>query len=205
MIKSKQDYVFYLKSDYFSLGKKKPTTLRDKIVDIVFKDKIWEFQKQLRKTEYIKNCCPGLFGKIKYAFAFHRLYRLSEPLGFFIYPNSFGPGLSIAHSGPILIHPSVKIGANCRIHPSTSITGAGSDGKMPRLGDCIYIAPGVRIFGSIEIADNIAIGANSVVNKSFLEPGITIAGVPANKISSKGSFGMLISGSEIAKQALPKS
>jgi serine O-acetyltransferase len=51
----------------------------------------------------------------------------------------------------------------------------------------VYIAPGAKIYGAIEIADNIAIGANAVVNKSFLEPNITIAGVPARKISDKGS------------------
>ena len=40
--------------------------------------------------------------------------------------------------------------------------------------------------GGVFIADNIAIGANSVVNKSFEEVGISIAGIPAKKINSKG-------------------
>jgi len=37
----------------------------------------------------------------------------------------------------------------------------------------------------------IAIGANSVVNKSFTEPNIGIAGVPAIKINDKGSENLL--------------
>ena len=37
------------------------------------------------------------------------------------------------------------------------------------------------------IADDIAIGAMSIVNKSFHESGITIAGNPAKKISNNGS------------------
>ena len=41
---------------------------------------------------------------------------------------------------------------------------------------------GAVIIGKIKIADGIKIGANSVVTKSFLEPNITIAGVPAKKI-----------------------
>ena len=39
-----------------------------------------------------------------------------------------------------------------------------------------------KITAKIKIADGIKIGANSVVTKSFLEPNITIAGVPAKKI-----------------------
>ena len=34
------------------------------------------------------------------------------------------------------------------------------------------------IIGNIKIADDIVIGANALVNKSFLEKGIVIAGVP---------------------------
>ena len=36
--------------------------------------------------------------------------------------------------------------------------------------------------------DNIAIGENTVVTKSFLEESVTIAGVPAKKISNKGTI-----------------
>jgi serine O-acetyltransferase len=202
LIKSKKDYKFYLEADFIALGKKKNPDIKERIYNIVFKDRIWEFQKQLRKTEYLKNCHHGLTGKIRYALAYATLRRLAFPLGFIIHPNNFGPGLSIAHPGPILMGASVTIGANCRIHPCTTITRPGLDGRTPRLGDNIYIGPGVRIFGSVEIADNIAIGANSVVTKSFTEPGITIAGVPAKKISDKGSFELVIRGSEIAAQQM---
>jgi len=55
------------------------------------------------------------------------------------------------------------------------------------LGDNIYIGPGVKISGPIRIADNIAIGANSVVMHDFNTPSISIAGAPARKISDTGS------------------
>ncbi|MDM7919729.1 MAG: hypothetical protein QUS12_11250 [Methanosarcina sp.] len=59
------------------------------------------------------------------------------------------------------------------------------------MGNNVYIGPGAKIFGDIEIADGIAIGANSVVNKSFTEPNIGIAWIPARKINNKGSEGLI--------------
>lgn len=43
-------------------------------------------------------------------------------------------------------------------------------------------------------------GANSVVNSSFLEPDITVAGAPARKVSIKGSKNLLVNATEIWKQ-----
>lgn len=42
------------------------------------------------------------------------------------------------------------------------------------------------MLGDVRLADNIAVGANAVVNKSFDEENIAIAGVPAKKISNNG-------------------
>ena len=54
--------------------------------------------------------------------------------------------------------------------------------KAPKIGNNVYIGPGAVLFGDIEIADNCWIGANAVVNKSFLESYSVIAGVPAKVI-----------------------
>ena len=54
----------------------------------------------------------------------------------------------------------------------------------PTIGDNVWIGPGVKLFGKIVIGNNNQIGANAVVNKSFVEDGIAIAGVPAKKISN---------------------
>jgi serine O-acetyltransferase len=51
----------------------------------------------------------------------------------------------------------------------------------------LKIAPGDKIFRDIEIADGMAISVYVVVNKLFSEPNITIGGVPAKKISDKGT------------------
>lgn len=41
-------------------------------------------------------------------------------------------------------------------------------GGVPVLGDNVYIGPGAKIFGKVQIADGCKVGANAVVNKSFL-------------------------------------
>jgi len=43
------------------------------------------------------------------------------------------------------------------------------------------------------LGDNMAIGANSVVNRSFVEGYQTVAGMPARKISDLGSDEYIIS------------
>ena len=51
----------------------------------------------------------------------------------------------------------------------------------------MFIASGARIIGDIQIGSYNAIGANAVVTKSFLEEHITLAGIPAQKISNNDS------------------
>lgn len=191
MINSYKDYSYYLETDKIALGisKNRPD---------FFGDEIWKFQRVLRKLEYYKNCKSGYLSKIIYYKTLIKYFKLSLKIGVEIPPNVFGPGLSIAHKGTIVINTFAKIGANCRIHTCVNIgTAAGYESKAPIIGDNVYIAPGVKIFGEIIIANNIAIGANAVVNKSFTEPNINIAGIPAKKISDKGSAGLLDCATEI--------
>ena len=140
----------------------------------------------------------GAISKGQYLVVIWKLNKLSIKLGFTIPLNVFGPGLSIAHRGTIVVNGNANIGANCRIHTCVNIgTQAGYEGRAPKIGNNVYIGPGAKIFGPIEIADSIAIGANSVVNKSFKEPGITIAGIPAKRISDKNSTELLIKATEL--------
>lgn len=200
MIRSKKDYKYYLEADRISKSISKHRSVRAFLVDwLIGRNEVWEFQKTLRKVEYLQSKGNGIVTKIRYAIAYRKLQKMRVRLGFTIYPHNFGPGLSISHPGTLLVNEAARIGANCRIHPCVFIaTQAGFGDKAPVIGDNVYIGPGAKISGGIVIADNIAIGANSVVNKSFLEPGITIAGVPAKKVSDKGSDGFLIKGSELA-------
>jgi len=80
------------------------------------------------------------------------------------------------HYGTIIVNDKARIGKNCRIHANTNIGASGGKPGAPKIGDNVYIGPGVCIFGDIKIGNGIAIGTNSTVNKSFEENNIMIAG-----------------------------
>lgn len=107
---------------------------------------------------------------------------LGLKLGFCMEANCFDEDLTIDHCGSIVINPKAKIGKNCRLCGNNCIGNNGFVDKAPTIGDNVELGFGAIIFGDVQIADIIIIGANAVVNKSFEEPGITIAGVPARKV-----------------------
>ena len=184
MIKSKIDYEYYLEADRIALSKPKDFSFSTRLKLWLFPDYIWKFQQTLRKLEYLKNKNKNVFEKVTYYFVLKRFYKLSYKLGFTIPVNVFGPGLSIAHYGTIIINSGARVGANCRIHADVNIgTEAGYSDKAPVLGDNIYMGPGAKIFGQITIADNTAIGANAVVNKSVEVSNTAVGGIPAKVIS----------------------
>lgn len=186
MIESKQDYKLYLEQDRLALGKE---YRRPKLIG----DEIWIFQRLMRKTEYYKNCHKTILGKIYSYFLQFKYHKMRIKLGFSIPLNVFGPGLSIAHRGTIVVNGNSQIGKNCRIQECTTIGATNGNENAPILGDNIFIGSGARIIGDIIIADDIAIGGNSFVNKTFKEKAITIAGVPAKKISDNNSHSNLSS------------
>jgi serine O-acetyltransferase len=206
MIKTKQDLNYYLEADRVALGKPKASSLKltTKIKLLFFPDYIFSFQKTLRKTEYLKNKNKNIFEKVIYFFVLRKYYKLSYKLGFTIPVNVFGPGLSIAHYGTIIVNSGAKIGSNCRIHANVNIgTEAGYSDKAPNIGDNVYVGPGAKIFGEITIANNTAIAANAVVNKSFTIENTAIGGIPANIISSHIDIDdLIIRATEIIKLGL---
>jgi serine O-acetyltransferase len=155
------------------------------VFSIVSPDYIWSFQILMRKLEYYNNSKRNnVFAQVKYLYLRFRYKNASVKLGFTIPINVFGPGLAIVHYGSIVVNENARVGANCRIHVGTNIGASGGSDKAPRIGANVYIAPGAKIFGDIDIANNIAIGANSVVNRSFMVGGVMIAGVPAKVVKA---------------------
>lgn len=184
MIESRSEYRKFREADRISLGS---VSGIDRLTN-----EIYRFQVKLRRLEYFLNCRPRnpmtLLCKI--------LFRRSAiKMGFSISPNTFGPGLSIAHRGTIIVNGGARIGANCRLHACVNIgTAAGKSSAAPIIGNNCYIGPGVKVFGEIVIGDNTVLGANTVVNRSFEHGDQTIAGVPARVVSKKTSDGLLIRG-----------
>lgn len=180
MIRTKEDLKYYLKLDkgVYGIKKRFPSLIGDDH---------WKFLISLRYHEYHYNnkslyhslCC-------KFWALFHSHYGIK--MGWDIPINTFGPGLKINHFGLIVVNGNVRIGAFCDIHQGVNIGQNGlSQDDVPTIGDNVWIGPGVKIFGKINIGSKCAIGANAVVNKSFEEENITIAGIPAKKISDKGN------------------
>lgn len=185
MIQSRTDYQNYLKADAIALGiDTQSGGLKGSIRQLVVRltHPTWKFQRMLRRLEYIRNCRGGLIGKIYGYYYTLRFNRYSLKLGFSIPANVFGPGLAIPHYGTIVVNEAARIGKNCKLHVCTNIGASGGESKAPQIGDNVYIAPGVKIFGDITIANNTAIAANSTVNKSSEESNIILGGTPAKKL-----------------------
>lgn len=196
VIKSKEDYLFYLEADRVALLARELKRPRFLV------DEIWRFQRLLRRVEYLRNCGGNRVSWISGLQARYRLAKLSIDLCYTIPCNVFGPGLSIAHRGTIVVHPEVRVGENCRIHQGVTL-GSGRAKAcdiVPTIGNNVFIGPNAVVVGPITIADGIAIGANSYVDKSFQEPNITIAGCPAKKVSDRSSEDCWIRATEILRR-----
>lgn len=203
MIKSKEDYRYYLECD--RRAQTLPpgnifTNIRAKFVP-----NIWNFQKLLRRTEYVHNCLANknIFYKMYFKYLSIRLERAGIRLGFSIPINVFGPGLALCHVGTVIINATSTFGSNARIHACVNVgSSAGLDENgnwtgynAPQFGNNVYIGPGAKIFGAITIGNNVAIGANAVVTKDVPND-VTVAGVPAKVINTKGSIGLYKHGDE---------
>ncbi len=186
MIRSKKDYKYYLECDKLARGynKKNYFGIRGEIP-------VYKFQRMMRRVEYFNNCKHGFFYKIITLILKYQYKKMQIKLGYSIPINTFGPGLMIQHRGTICVNGKARVGRNCRINVDVNIgTNMEKEGEAPVIGDNCFIGPGVKMFGKIHIGNNVAIGANSVVNKSFPD-NVTIAGVPAkivNNIGTKNRF-----------------
>lgn len=136
----------------------------------------------LRKAEYYTNKHNKIFSLI-YKLRLQRiqnLYALHIPL------NTCAVGLNIAHVGPVVVNSNARIGENARIHVGVNVGANAGGHEAPRIGNNVYIGPGAKVFGDIEIASEVIIGANAVVNKTCLRKGAVLVGVPAIEKERKG-------------------
>lgn len=148
-----------------------------------FEYEIWKYIKTLRKTEYYRNNKEkAVITNILYMIKQRKKNKIGYRLGIEIRENSFESGLTISHTGNIVVNGEARIGKNCILHGDNCIGNNGKTREAPKIGDNVDIGVGAKIIGNIEIASNIKIGAGAVVVSSFLEEGITICGVPAKKV-----------------------
>lgn len=198
MIQTKSDLRAYIEADYKAYGRAYPVTVKERLRDWRIRDTNLRFMVNLRYLEYwwnrteVSSGISKLLAKIVRAVYVWRYEWLRAWTGIDIWINSVGPGLHVSH-GKCLVNPLAKLGAGCKINSDVTVGAQGRydlkrGGVAPIIGNRVYIGTGARILGYIRIADDVVIGANAVVTKDVLEPGITVAGIPAKKISDTGSY-----------------
>lgn len=143
-----------------------------------------KYNTKLRHLEYYLNTGK----KVRAAITRIKLNKLMNKYCLRIPPNCVEKGLKIMHVGPILINGRASIGKNCSLHINTTIAAKGISDDAPILGNGVVVGVGSVILGGVSIADNVAIGANSVVTKNITEENIAVAGAPAKKVSNNGSL-----------------
>ena len=167
MITSKSDLKEYIEAD----KKANRFTNWSPITDTRCK-----FLRTLRKLEFLINTHASRLLIFIYR---RRLQSLSERLGITIGPNCFGKGLYIPHYGSIVVNGTARFGDNCIVQNGVNVSESVVCGGG-------YLGAGSKLLIGVNLADNIIVGANAVVTKSFNEPNIVLAGIPARKISEKG-------------------
>ena len=70
---------------------------------------------------------------------------------------------------------------NCKLHGNNCIGNKGNSNETPVIGDNADLGFGSVVIGNVRIANNVTVGANAVVTKSFDEDGSVIVGVPAKR------------------------
>lgn len=186
MIKTRNDLREYIKTD-----REVQPPHHNLILTLLF-DRTYRLKTLLRKCEYHYNnlnthgimklwhvCC--------YAIDYARYHHVSKTLGTHIGFNIFGKGLIIWHPEGIITNDKAKVGDYCSISARVVI-GSGNEGKCPIIGNNVELMINATCIGGIQIADHVRIGANSLVIKDILEPDTTYGGLPAHKISDRGTI-----------------
>ncbi len=156
------------------------------IIDRIVREsyqQIWQFQKSLRITEYVYSKRKNPLFVLMYCIVGRIKNNRGARLGIYIPEYVFDRGLIIDHYGSITVNGRCKVGKNCRLHGNNCIgnKGKGKENEYPTIGDDFDLGFGSVVIGKIEIGDNVKVGANSLVNKSY-ENNVTIVGSPARKI-----------------------
>lgn len=77
------------------------------------------------------------------------------------------------------------VGDYCSL--SSGVVIAQAHDQCPTVGNYVEFMIDSKVLGGVKVADHVRIGANALVLKPIEEGNTTWAGVPARKISGKGT------------------
>jgi serine O-acetyltransferase len=93
----------------------------------------------------------------------------------------FGAGLVLIHPVGVVINSAVRGGRNVWIESGVVI--GDNHGRVPRLGDDVFIGAGAKVLGGVTLGDRCRVGANAVV-LADVPAGATAVGVPARVLKA---------------------
>jgi serine O-acetyltransferase len=176
-------------------GTRKKAFIKNLILNPGFQYSYW-----MRLCKFLKERQPYFFPL--YAFSRLMLLRYVYKYGISIpYITQIDKGFYIGHFSGIVINAATTIGKNCNISQGVTIgqSNRGDKKGTATIGDNVYIGPGAKIFGSVRIGNNVAIGANCVVTKDIPDNAVVV-GIPGKIISYKGSYGY-VDNTDYAKES----
>jgi serine O-acetyltransferase len=173
MENKKERFMEIIKADLKSRGQK------ISVVKFVI-DPITRFHWYLRATEHLsgKKAFKPIFFFTKYLFL-----SLSRKLGFSIPIHTLAKGVYIPHYGTIVVNSRAHVGENSVLNVGVCIgRHPGNKDLVPTIGKCVFLAPGVKVFGKVNIGDGCLLGANAVVTKD-IPANKLVVGIPARIIN----------------------
>lgn len=153
-------------------------------------------RRDLWRNFLIPRCAP--VGWYRLAHAAHRsgrtgIAKLLTWLNFYLYgveissACEIGPHFFMPHASGTVIG-AKRIGAYAVIYHQVTLGAKEVEpahDQRPVVGNRAFIASGARIIGAITLGDDVVVGANAVVTKSFGDK-VTLVGIPARAL--KESF-----------------
>jgi serine O-acetyltransferase len=140
---------------------------------------------------------PGFHARTIHRLA-HALWRRRVPLlprlishfgraltGIEIHPGArIGEGLFIDHGMGVVIGETAEIGDDCTLYQGVTLGGVSTQRRKrhPTLGNRVVVGAGAQLLGSIEIGDDVKVGAGSVVVQS-VPSHATVVGVPGRVVA----------------------
>lgn len=149
-----------------------------------------------RGTLEVLTCYPGLHAVWAHRVA-HALWTAGFRLvarvlshvvrwltGVEIHPAAeLGERVTIDHGMGVVIGETADIGDDVHLYHGVTLGGAANEPvkRHPTLEDGVHVGANATLLGAITVGEGATVGAGSVLTES-VEPGTTVAGVPAKPI-----------------------